>query len=213
MSLLNADQLRAIVPRCANPDGWVDPLNAALTRFGITAKDEIAAFLAQVALESRELNRLEENLNYTAERLCVVWPSRFPSVEIARPYAGNPQQLAMFVYGKRPKLGNETAEDGWRYRGRGLIQITGKGNYTECARGIGDSLLIPCPERLQTKATAALSAAWFWKKNPRISILADDLADDDDGADFVSITRLVNGGTIGLDERRLYWERAKRVLA
>lgn len=213
MSLLSADQLRAIVPRCANPDGWVDPLNAALTRFDIVEKDQLAAFLAQVAVESRELNRLEENLNYTAERLCVVWPSRFPSVEIARPYAGNPQQLAMFVYGKRPKLGNETAEDGWRYRGRGLIQITGKGNYTECARGIGDSLLIPCPERLQTKATAALSAAWFWKKNPRISILADDLADDDDGADFVSITRLVNGGTIGLDERRLYWERAKRVLA
>lgn len=175
------------------------------------ANDELAAFFAQVAVESRELNRLEENLNYTAERLCVVWPKRFPSVEIARPFAGNPQQLAMFVYGKRPRLGNETAEDGWRYRGRGLIQITGKANYAACGQGIGDSLLLFCPDRLQTKTTAALSAAWYWKTNPRISILAHDAPDDDDQADFVTVTRLVNGGTTGLTERRAYWERAKRV--
>lgn len=209
-TLVSAEKLRAILPRCANPDAWVDPLNAALARFGIVANDELAAFFAQVAVESRELNRLEENLNYTAERLCAVWPGRFPNVEIARPYAGNPQQLAMFVYGKRLKLGNETAEDGWRYRGRGLIQITGKANYAACAEGIHDSLLVQCPERLQTKAWAALSAAWYWRKNPRISILAHDAPDDDDQADFVTVTRLVNGGTTGLTERRVYWERAKR---
>lgn len=213
MSLLSADQLRAIVPHCANPDGWVEPLNAALARFGITAKDEIAAFLAQVAVESREFNRLAEDLSYSAERLCQVWPKRFPNVAAAQPYARNPQQLAQFVYGKRASLGNETAEDGWRYRGRGLIQITGRANYAACAVGLADPLLLNCPDRLQTKAIAALSAAWFWKRNPHISILAHDGPDDDDQADFVSITRLVNGGTTGLDERRVYWERAKRALA
>jgi putative chitinase len=176
------------------------------------AKDELAAFLAQVALESQEFNRLEENLNYSAERLCQVWPKRFPSVESARLYARNPHQLAQLVYGKRASLGNETAEDGWRYRGRGLIQITGKANYAACAQGLSDPLILTCPERLQTKAVAALSAVWYWKKNPRISVLAHDAPDDDDQADFVTITRLVNGGTTGLDERRVYWERAKRAL-
>ena len=209
---LTADQLRAIAPRCANPDGWVDPLNAALDRFGLVEADQLAAFLAQVALESAEFNRLEENLNYSAERLCQVWPKRFPNIAIAQPYARNPQQLAQLVYGKRASLGNETAEDGWRYRGRGLIQITGKANYAACAKGIDDPLLLTCPERLQTKTVAALSAVWYWFQNPRISILAHDAPDDDDEADFVSITRLVNGATTGLADRQVYWERAKKVL-
>lgn len=210
--MVSAEQLRAIVPKCANPASWVDPLNAALARFGIQANDELAAFLAQVAVESQELNRLEENLNYSAERLRVVWPSRFPNDEIAKLYARSPQQLAMFVYGKREKLGNVTAEDGWRYRGRGLIQITGKANYQRLAEGIVDPLLVLCPERLQTKVTAALSACWYWKQNPRISLLAHDAADDDDQADFVTITRLVNGGETGLTERRMYWHRAMQAL-
>lgn len=210
--MLTADHLRKIFPRCANPDSWVDPLNSALTRFAIQAPDELAAFLAQVGVESQEFNRLEENLNYSAERLREVWPKRFPNDEIAKQYARNPQQLAMFVYGNRASLGNETAVDGWLYRGRGLIQITGLANYRECMMGINDPMLLACPDRLKTKAVAALSAAWYWKRNPRISLLAHDAPDDDDQADFVTITRLINGGETGLKERRMYWDRAKRVL-
>jgi putative chitinase len=177
------------------------------------AKDELAAFFAQVAVESAEFNRLEENLNYSAERLRAVWPKRFPSDEIAKQYARNPRQLAMYVYGKRASLGNVTAEDGWRYRGRGLIQLTGLANYRECMMGIDDPMLLACPDRLQTKTTAALSAAWYWKRNPRISILAHDGPDDDDDADFATITRLVNGGEHGLLERRAYWKKAQQVFA
>lgn len=210
--LLTDDHLKAVLPRCANPVSWVEPLNTALTRFDIQASDELAAFLAQVAVESQEFNRLEENLNYSADRLRAVWPSRFPNDEIAKQYERSPQQLAMYVYGKREKLGNVTAEDGWRYRGRGLIQITGKANYQRLADGLKDPFIVTCPERLQTKGIAALSAAWYWKQNPRISILAHDAPLDDDDADFATITKLVNGGETGLKERRAYWERAKRAL-
>lgn len=211
--MITVEQLKAIVPACANPEGWIDSLNAAMAQFGIDKDaDFVAAFLAQVAVESGDLNRLDENLNYTAERLMAVWPKRFPSLVVAAPYARNPHGLANFVYANRLGNGDAASGDGWSYRGRGLIQITGKNNYTALSQALKDPSVAACPNVLCTKKYAALSAAWFWIQNPKIDELADNTPNDDQESDFVSITRLVNGGTTGLQQRRIYWQRAKTAL-
>lgn len=202
--------LERVFPACTAPGEWALPLKTAMDQYSISAdKDFIAAFLAQVGTESGELNHLVENLNYSAEALMRVWPKRFPTIETAQRYARQPVLIANYVYANRLGNGDEASGDGWRYRGRGLIQVTGKTNQQTALAGIGYSY----PETLESKPGAALSAAWFWHKNPAFNKLADDLPNDDDAADFFSITRLVNGGTIGLAQRKVYWERLKAALA
>jgi putative chitinase len=181
-----------------------------LLAYGISSKARVAAFLAQIAAESQELNRLDENLNYSAERLRAVWPKRFPTDAIAQKYAHNPHALADYVYANRMGNGPEGSGDGWRYRGRGLKMLTGKENYTRCGHAL-DLDLVRTPDMLLTRPTAALSAAWYWHSHG-LSELADDLPNDNDDSDFVTITKRINGSTIGLDQRRAYWERAKRAL-
>ncbi len=110
---------------------WLDPINNTMKRWSIDTPQRAAYFLAQVSVESAALSRLEEDLSYSAERLCVVWPSRFKTLSAAQPYARNPEALANRVYSGR--MGNTAADDGWRYRGRGLKQLTGKSNYAEYA--------------------------------------------------------------------------------
>jgi putative chitinase len=161
--------------------------------------DYMVEFLAQAAHESSSFNRLEECLNYTAERLMEVWPTRFPSLTVAAKYARRPHELADFVYGGR--MGNLKPGDGWKYRGRGIPMVTGFDNYVRVAKLINDPMLIACPDRLCTKGTAAIAGAAYWASNPRLNALADDRPDDDDHADFVSITKIINGGTVGLADR------------
>ena len=162
------------------------------------------------AHESGQLTRLAENLNYSAKRLMQVWPNRFPALEKAQQYERNPEKLANYVYAKRLGNGDETSGDGWRYRGRGLIQLTGRGNYRAAAQGIGQPLEGQ-PELLEQPGPAALSAAWFWKSHG-LNELADDRNDDNDTEDFRTVTKRINGGTVGLKERMAFWEKAKAVL-
>lgn len=201
------------MPKCTNPSGWAPHLHEAMTRFRVNEdKDVVAVFLAQIAVESQEMNRLDENLNYSAERLNKVWPKRFPTVAAALPYARNPHRLANFVYANRFGNGGEQSGDGYRYRGRGLKQLTFVDNYVACGEALGWDL-VNNPDRLMTKEGAAHSAAWFWSSRPQnLSMLADDLPDDDDDQDFLWITRAINGGTNGIDLRRAYWARAKAAL-
>src|SRR5687767_14886820 len=117
---LTAPRLQRFLPALADAAGWTDALNPALAQFEITTPPRIAAFLAQVALESMEFSHLVENLNYSAKRLMVVWPRRFPTLAAASPYARNPERLANHVYAKRLGNGDATSGDGWRFRGRGL---------------------------------------------------------------------------------------------
>jgi putative chitinase len=180
-------------------------------RFDITSAARMAAFLAQIAHESGQLTRLAENLNYAAKRLMQVWPNRFPTLEKAQQYERNPEKLANCVYAKRLSNGDEASGDGWRYRGRGIIQLTGRGNYRAAAMGIGLPLEDE-PDLLLQPGPAALSAAWFWKSHG-LNELADDQNDDNDIEDFRTITKRINGGTVGLNERLALWERAKGVLA
>lgn len=210
MFVLNVAQLQAIMPRARTPDVWIDPLNEALARFDIDSPHRIAAFLAQIAHESGELRRVTENLSYSAARLVAVWPNRFPTLAAARPFERNPEALANRVYANRLGNGPPSSGDGWRFRGRGLLQITGRGNYRSCGEALGIDLEAE-PELLERPGIAAAAAAQFWKSRG-LNELADDRNDDDDDADFVRITVIINGGKNGLKDRREFWERARGVL-
>lgn len=165
-------------------------LQAAMARWGIDTPARQAAFLAQIGHESMRLTRMEEALNYTAPRLTQVWPSRFPTLADAQPFAGRPEALANRVYGGR--MGNDQPGDGWRYRGRGLKQLTGRDNYTRYAQASGHDA-VGNPDLLLTHALAADSAGWFWHWKG-CNVFADK-------RDWAGLTRRINGGTVGLQER------------
>ena len=182
-------------------DKWDIPLNQVFVKYDIGTPKRQAAFIGQCSVESANFTRLQENLNYSAERLTQVWPSRFPSVSIAQPYAHNPKALANFVYAGR--LGNLQDGDGWMYIGRGLIQITGRENYANCGSGIGVDI-IDNPERLLTPRYAALSAGWYWNRK-QLNLLADS-------GDIETMTKRINGGLIGIEERKAKINKALLVL-
>lgn len=207
--MITEDLLAAIMPR-ADVRVWTGPLNEAMQRFEITAPDRAPAFLAQVAHESDECRRLVENLHYSAKRLMAVWPTRFPTLNRAQDYAHHPERLANYVYANRLGNGDAASGDGWRFRGRGLMQITGRSNYRDAGAALG-LLLDDHPEQLEQPLPAALAAAQFWASRG-CNALADCRAGDDDDADFVRITQIINGGRHGLAQRRAYWTRAKEVL-
>jgi putative chitinase len=194
---MTAEQLHAL-----NIDTkWLEPLNGTFQKYDINTPKRQAAFIGQCAVESANFTRLQENLNYSAERITQVWPSRFPNVSIAQPYAHNPKALANFVYAGR--LGNLQDGDGWMYIGRGLIQITGRENYANCENGIGVDL-INNPDLLLTPKYAALSAGWYWNKKG-LNALAD-------AQEYGAMTKRINGGLTELDERIFKITKALEVL-
>lgn len=213
MHVITAEQLRKAVPSCTDPVNWVRSLNAAAVEFGVADDGAVfAEWLAQAAHESDGFNRLEECLNYTAERLVAVWPKRFPSVTVAAQYARAPHKLADFVYSNRMGNGPVESGDGWRYRGRGVGMITGRKNYELVSKLLNDPSILTCPDRLCTKDTAARAFAAWWQSDRRLNALAMDRFDDDDEADFVSISTIVNGGTTGLEARRKLRDAFKAIM-
>lgn len=195
-ALITAAQLQRFALRC---DFLVlaPALDAACRRFDITTPRRLRHFLGQVHHESMGLTRLEEALSYSADRLCEVWPLRFPTVAAATPFARNPRALANKVYGGR--MGNVGPDDGWRYRGRGLLMTTGRKNYAEAGERIGLDL-IAYPELLAEARAAALAAGAFWSANG-----CNALADRDE---LELLTRRINGGLNGLADRRTQTHRA-----
>jgi putative chitinase len=178
-------------------------LGPALARFAITTPARIAGFLAQCHVESAGLTRLEENLWYTTPaRLVAVWPSRFRTPALAQPFVRNPERLANRVYAGRIGNGPEASGDGWRFRGRGLKQLTGRANYADAARSLGRPYLEQ-PDLVAAPADAALTAAWFFAK-AGCNALAD-------AQQWDAITRRVNGpAMLAAAERR---SRSQRALA
>ena len=183
-------------------DSVIDALDAAMGRFEIDTPPRMAAFAAQLAHESGQLQRWTENVNYRWERLRQVFPKYFSSDAEARAFDRKPERIANRVYAGRMGNGPEASGDGWRYRGRGPIQLTGRDNYRACGSAIGVDL-VGDPDLLATPGPGCLAAAWFWARNG-LNALAD-------AGDFVTITRRINGGLNGLAERREFWERAKEV--
>lgn len=207
---LTKDQLKSIMPLC-DSDQWIAPLNAAMARFEINTPTRMAAFLAQLAHESGETTRLTEGLHYSRpERLCAVWPKRFPTTAAALPYIKNPEKLANYVYANRGGNGDAASGDGWRYRGRGLFQLTFRDNY----RLAGNALNLPLvenPDLVIKPEVAALTAANYWQRLG-LNALADHQPGDDDMQDFVEISIRINGGRVGLAERKRYWAIAQETL-
>jgi putative chitinase len=181
---------------------WLAPLEETFVKYDISTPVRQAAFIGQCAHESGNFKTLQENLNYSAEGLMKTWPSRFPTKEVANQYARQPAKIAGKVYNGR--LGNTSEEEAAKYLGRGLIQLTGKENYDHCGLGIGVDLLSN-PALLLDPRYAALSAGWFWNKKG-LNALAD-------AGDAVTITKRINGGALGLDDRLAKTDKALRVLA
>jgi putative chitinase len=180
----------------------VDGLNAAMAEFEINTPEREAMFLAQCCHESGHFRLVQENLNYKAESLTRVFPKYFHNVD-PNDYAKKPEKIANRVYGDRMGNGDEASGDGWKYHGRGYIQLTGKSNYERCGEAIGHDLLED-PDFLATPEGAARSAAWFWHAN--------NLNHCADADDILTCTKKINGGTIGLEERTELYEEAKKTL-
>jgi putative chitinase len=170
---------------------WLKPLDDTFEKYQINTPKRQACFIGQCMHESGGFKFLKENLNYSAAALMRTWPSRFPDMDTAEKYERNPEKIANKVYGGR--MGNTEEGDGAKYIGRGLIQLTGKENYKNCSDGIGVDL-INNPDLLSDPKYAALSAGWFWNKR--------NLNASSDLMDIVGITKKINGGVIGLEDRK-----------
>jgi putative chitinase len=200
--MITADQLvEAFDAAPGDAAKFADALNAAMEEFEINTKQRQAMFLAQCAHESGHFRLVSENLNYSADGLRRVFPKYFRDVD-ANDYHRQPEKIANRVYSSRMGNGDEASGDGWRFRGRGLIQLTGKSNYIACSEDLEVDLL-ENPDYLLTPEGAARSAAWFWWQN--------DLNDYADKGDIVGCSKRVNGGTIGLEDRKELYESAMEV--
>ena len=207
MTLLTVDQLRAMIPTNKEVEEWCEELNKALPKYGITTPERIAGFTSQCAHESQDFCALSENLNYRQETLLKVFPRYFgPGKRNAAEYARNPEKIANYVYMdefRTSKLGNTQPGDGWRFRGRGLKQLTGRDNYTRFAKDY-DMTAEEAAEWLETKEGALASALWFWNIN-KLNAIADT-------ADVAALTKKINGGNIGLPDRQARYTKAMAAL-
>ena len=182
-----------------NAEKFLPFIQGACKAYDITTPKRVAGFLSQIGHESGGLAMLEENLNYKAETLMRVWPKRFPTLEFAQQFARNPQKIANSVYANRMGNGDEASGEGWKYRGRGLKQLTGKDNYTAFSKAIGTDFVAD-PDLLLQPVNAALSAGWFWSAN-NLNALADN-------GDVPGMTKRINGCTIGLEQRQALYAKA-----
>ena len=196
-------QLKEMIPKNPYVDQWFEAIYEILPEYEITTPQRVAAFLAQCAHESGGFVFLKENLNYKAASLRRVFPKYFPDDAIAAQYAGKGEMIANRVYANRMGNGDEASGDGFRYCGRGLIQLTGKDNYTFFAGSL-DISVEEASEYLATFEGAAQSACWFWEQN-KLNRFAD-------ANDVKGLTRAINGGYIGLEDRIKHTEHALHVL-
>ena len=200
--ILTLDQLQQLIK---NPhvEDWYEALEQLLPDYDINTPARVAHFVAQCAHESNNFLFIKENLNYKAVSLRKTFPKYFPTDEIAAQYALKPERIANRVYASRMGNGDEASGDGWRYCGRGLIQLTGKDNYTFFAGSL-DIPVEQAAEYLSTFEGAAQSACFFWEQN-NLNRFAD-------ANDVKGITRAINGGYIGLEDRIRHTEHALHVM-
>jgi putative chitinase len=190
--------VEAHVCDAATADKWANSLNAACDKFEINTPERIAGFLSQIGHESGGLKFVVENLNYSAPALCTVFGKYFADDSQANAYARQPERIANKVYANRMGNGDEASGDGFKYRGRGLVQLTGKDNYTAFGNACGIDV-VSNPEIVESPDVASLSAGWFWSTH-RLNSLAD-------AQDVVGMTRRINGGTNGLDDRQMHYAK------
>lgn len=194
--------LQKLMPRCPAWT-WNAPLAGAMDEFAITTPIRIAHFLGQLAHESLELTHVSENLNYSATLLRTIFPTHFAEDEFSS-FAYQGERIANRVYANRLGNGDEASGDGWHYRGRGPIQLTGKANYATAGAALGLDL-VTAPEAVIAPVIGARVAGWFWASHG-LNALAD-------AGDLVGITKIINGGAIGFESRRIYTDKALALLA
>jgi putative chitinase len=183
---------------------WVTALNDTFSQFGILTPNQQAAFIGQCGHECGHFRILEENLNYRAATLMKLWPKRFPTLEIANQYAGNPKKIANMVYANRMGNRDEASGDGYRFRGRGCIQLTGHANYFHAGKALGVDFVME-PDLVATPKYAAMTAGWFWSTHG-----CNEAAE---AQDWVKLTKKINGGTIGLEDRIKHTKEALAALS
>lgn len=203
--MITKQNLQIILPTCKNLDMWVPLLNVYFGKYEFKTIEQQARFLAQTGHESGDYNQLRENLNYSTERLIEIFPKYFKNLldtEVVK-YSRNSEKIANRVYAGRMGNGVEQSGDGWKYRGRGIIQITGKNNYANCSKwSFNDARLLEKPELLEQPEFALLSAIWFWKSNRLDTIESYD-----------TVTKIINGGDNGAADRNMRLARAKAALS
>lgn len=205
MIKITAEKLDEILPNVYGTttlQKFIPMLNKVFVDNAFT-REEAAAFIAQIGHESGEFQHIVENLNYSAQGLRTTFPKYYGSVKAAQPHARQPAKIANYVYQNRMGNGPEASGDGWKFRGRGLIQITGRNNYTALAKAIGKSL-DETIKYLETPDGAVVSAAWFWKVNGLRAL--------SNPSEFTALTKRINGGINGLEHRKLLYERALKLL-
>lgn len=201
-----ATKFQAILPKLSDEKlaSWYAVLVSELPEYMINSVERVAMFLAQTTHESGDYTTLHENLNYGAKGLITTWPKRFDA-EKAAACERKPELIANVVYSNRMGNGDEASGDGWKYRGRGILQITGHDNYKQFSMDtFGDERILNNPDLLETEAYAVKSACWFWKRN--------HLNDLSDNGDIKTVTIRINGGTVGMEDRQARYDRILPIL-
>jgi putative chitinase len=201
--ILTKEQLSQLIPGNPYVDYWHSAMERCLPDYDINTPQRVAAFMAQCGHESGNFKFLKENLKYRAASLTKVWPKYFPNMDIANQYAGNEEKIANRAYANRMGNGPEESGDGWRFCGRGLIQLTGRNNYQNFADSI-ETDINDIPAYLATFEGAVQSACWFWETN-KLNQWADK-------GDMLTLTKRINGGTLGLDDRIKHYQHALHVM-
>lgn len=203
--MLTSDQFSQLFPNCKDPEGWVEAMNEVFPEYEINTPERIASFIAQCGHESGGWRVFSENLNYSAKALDAVFGKYFVRAgRDANEYARQPEKIANVVYANRMDNGDTDSGDGWKYRGRGPIQLTGKANYTAFSEDMGVDAVDNPDQVSEDKKVALMSAIWFWNKN--------GLNRYADSGDIKTMTKRINGGYIGLEDRIHHWKEALHML-
>lgn len=204
--MIDAETLLKIAPQAHDAEAWAPALDRAARIYEIDTECRLAMWLAQLAHESAGFTRFEENLNYSVAGLLKVFGKYFPTAKLAERYARKPERIASHVYANRLGNGDEASGDGWKYRGRGALQLTGKANYAKYGAALGIDL-INFPDKAAEPEAGAPIAALYWHDHG-----LNEIADAGNEAAFAKITRKINGGMTGWDDRVHWWKRCKKEL-
>ncbi len=205
MDFFTEDAVHHLIPKVKNFEEWYTNLGDILPEYDIDTPHRVAAFMAQCGHESGGFTLMQENLNYSAKGLVGTFKKYFPTEAHAKPYERKPEMIANRVYANRMGNGDEASGEGWYFRGRGIVQITGKNNYTKCSQSLFESnVLVENPDLLLESEYAIHSACWFWSA-ARLNELADI-------GDMKTMTKRINGGFIGLEDRINHYNHAIEIL-
>lgn len=193
--MITLDKFKLVFPNCKEPDSWHKIFTEELDHHGFNF-DQGARFMAQCAHESNSFNTLIENLNYSVQGLLITFPKYFKDVK-PEDYARQPAKIGSRVYANRMGNGDEASQEGFKFRGRGFIMVTGKANYMKCSEFLfgHDDVLLDEPDLLLDKTNAIGSAFWYWEANK-----CNDIKD------FLALTKKINGGTKGAEERQKFYD-------